>query len=95
MDEMGKSACGRIERSTLPAIWCIPAIGQSPLLEMLARFRDLKVEQRTRRGGSSDGADEQCEVLRGWRLRNGGREVVDAVAEGKRARSRSRIDWRR
>jgi dihydropyrimidine dehydrogenase (NAD+) subunit PreT len=63
----------------------IPAIGQSPLLDLLAKFRDLKVEQGRVVADRETGQTTNPRYYAGGDCVNGGREVVDAVAEGKRA----------
>jgi dihydropyrimidine dehydrogenase (NAD+) subunit PreT len=63
----------------------IPAIGQSPLVDLLANFRDLKVEQGRVMVDRETGQTTNPRYFAGGDCVNGGREVVDAVAEGKRA----------
>ena len=63
----------------------IPSIGQSRLLDFLSQFRDVSLE-----GGSVAVDRATCQTknpryFAGGDCVNGGREVVDAVAEGKRA----------
>jgi glutamate synthase (NADPH/NADH) small chain len=62
-----------------------PAIGQSPLLGLLAQFRDLKVEHGRVVVDRETGQTTNPRYFAGGDCVNGGREVVDAVAEGKRA----------
>jgi dihydropyrimidine dehydrogenase (NAD+) subunit PreT len=62
----------------------IPSIGQSRLLDFLSQFRDIRLE------GGCVAVDAMCQTsnpryFAGGDCVNGGREVVDAVAEGKRA----------
>ena len=63
----------------------IPAIGQSPLLEMLARCRDVTVEKGRVVIDRGTGQTSNPKYFAGGDCVNGGREVVDAVADGKRA----------
>lgn len=63
----------------------ISAIGQSPLLEMLSRVRDLKLDRGMVVADRTTGATSNPKYFAGGDCANGGREVVDAVAEGKRA----------
>jgi dihydropyrimidine dehydrogenase (NAD+) subunit PreT len=63
----------------------IPAIGQSPLLDLLAKVRDLNVEQGRVVVDRETGQTTNPRYFAGGDCVNGGREVVDAVAEGKRA----------
>lgn len=63
----------------------IPAVGQSPLLKLLERTRGVEL-----RGGSVEvdkptGQTANPKYYAGGDCVNGGREVVDAVADGKRA----------
>lgn len=63
----------------------IPAIGQSPLLEVLAHCRDVKVERGRVVIDRETGQTTNPKYFAGGDCVNGGREVVDAVADGKRA----------
>jgi dihydropyrimidine dehydrogenase (NAD+) subunit PreT len=64
----------------------IPAIGQLPLLDLLANVRDLKLEEgRVVVVDRETGQTTNPRYFAGGDCVNGGREVVDAVAEGKRA----------
>ena len=69
----------------MPCDMVIPAIGQSPLLEFLGKFRDLKVEKGRIVAERATGATSNAKYFAGGDCINGGREVVDAVADGKRA----------
>lgn len=72
-------------RFSLACDLVIPAIGQSPLLAMLEQVRGVTLERGRvivdRRTGQT--ANER--YFAGGDCVNGGREVVDAVADGKRA----------
>jgi dihydropyrimidine dehydrogenase (NAD+) subunit PreT len=63
----------------------IPAIGQSPLEDLLSSVRDLKVQCGRVLVDRETGQTANPRYFAGGDCVNGGREVVDAVAEGKRA----------
>lgn len=63
----------------------IPAIGQSPLLEFLSKCRDLGLTQGRVIIERATGQTTNPKYFAGGDCVNGGREVVDAVADGKRA----------
>ena len=63
----------------------IPAIGQSALLETLSQFRDLQLESGRVVIDRATGQTTNPKYFAGGDCVNGGREVVDAVADGKRA----------
>ena len=64
----------------------IPALGQSRLTELLQETRGIDVQRGLDRGGSRDrAAPGNPKYYAGGDCVNGGREVVDAVADGKRA----------
>jgi glutamate synthase (NADPH/NADH) small chain len=63
----------------------IPAIGQSPLLELLAKLRGVKMEGGRVVIDRATGQTTNAKYFAGGDCVNGGREVVDAVADGKRA----------
>jgi dihydropyrimidine dehydrogenase (NAD+) subunit PreT len=63
----------------------IAAIGQSPLLDLLSNVRDLKVERGRVVVDRETEQTTNPRYFAGGDCVNGGREVVDAVAEGKRA----------
>ncbi len=63
----------------------IPAIGQSPLLEFLSKLRGLQVENGRVVVDRGTGQTTSAKYFAGGDCVNGGREVVDAVADGKRA----------
>lgn len=68
-------ACGMI----------IPAIGQSPVVEFLSEMRGLKTEKGRIVVDRPTGRTSLPKYFAGGDCVNGGREVVDAVADGKRA----------
>ncbi len=63
----------------------IPAIGQSPLLDLLAHCRDVRLKHGRVVVNRATGQTENPKYFAGGDCVNGGREVVDAVADGKRA----------
>ena len=63
----------------------IPAIGQSPLLDFLSRVKGVKVEQGRVMVDRATGQTANAKYFAGGDCVNGGREVVDAVADGRRA----------
>jgi dihydropyrimidine dehydrogenase (NAD+) subunit PreT len=63
----------------------IPAIGQSPLMELLSRVRGVAMKQGRLVIDRATGQTANPKYFAGGDCVNGGREVVDAVADGKRA----------
>ncbi|HWB32307.1 MAG TPA: FAD-dependent oxidoreductase [Acidobacteriaceae bacterium] len=63
----------------------IPAIGQSPLVELLQQARGVKLEKGRVVVDRRTGQTTNPKFFAGGDCVNGGREVVDAVADGKRA----------
>ncbi len=63
----------------------IPAIGQSPLLDLLAHCRDVRLKHGRVVVDRATGQTANPKYFAGGDCVNGGREVVDAVADGKRA----------
>lgn len=63
----------------------IPAIGQSPLLELLQQARGVRLENGRVVVNRATGQTSNPRFFAGGDCVNGGREVVDAVADGKRA----------
>lgn len=63
----------------------IPAIGQSPLLSFLESVRGVKVEHGRVQIDRITGQTSNPKYFAGGDCVNGGREVVDAVADGKRS----------
>lgn len=63
----------------------IPAIGQSALLQLLSQFRGLQLENGRVEIARATGQTTNPKYFAGGDCVNGGREVVDAVADGKRA----------
>jgi dihydropyrimidine dehydrogenase (NAD+) subunit PreT len=63
----------------------IPAIGQSPLVELLSLVRGVAMERGRVVIDRATGQTTNPKYFAGGDCVNGGREVVDAVADGKRA----------
>ena len=63
----------------------IPAIGQSPLVQFLESCRSVQIEGGRVAIDRSTGQTSNPKYFAGGDCVNGGREVVDAVADGKRA----------
>ncbi len=70
---------------TIPCHMVIPAIGQSPLAEFLGSAGGLRFENGRISIDRKTGATGHPKYFAGGDCVNGGREVVDAVADGKRA----------
>lgn len=69
----------------LPCDLVITAIGQSPLLEFLESVKGLALENGRVAVDRATGQTSHVKYFAGGDCVNGGREVVDAVADGKRA----------
>ena len=63
----------------------VPAIGQSPLTELLKQLRGVEVRDGKIVADRVTGQTGNPRYFAGGDCVNGGREVVDAVAAGKRA----------
>jgi len=63
----------------------IPAIGQEPLVSFLARCRGVQISKGRVQIDRLSGRTNHPRYYAGGDCVNGGREVVDAVADGKRA----------
>jgi dihydropyrimidine dehydrogenase (NAD+) subunit PreT len=70
---------------TLHCDLVIPAIGQSPLLDFLSKVRRVEVAKGRVVTQRTTGQTTNPKYFAGGDCINGGREVVDAVADGKRA----------
>jgi len=85
LDEAGNFNAIADSASELECDLLIPAIGQSPLSEFLSKCRGVRLKDGRvvieRRTGQTDNP----KYFAGGDCVNGGREVVDAVADGKRA----------
>ena len=71
--------------TTIACRTIIPAIGQSPLTQLLSEFRRVDVEKGRIVIENATGQTSNRRFFAGGDCANGGREVVDAVADGKRA----------
>jgi dihydropyrimidine dehydrogenase (NAD+) subunit PreT len=69
----------------IPCDMAIPAIGQSPLLSFLQLCRGVIVEHGRVQIERATGQTANPKYFSGGDCVNGGREVVDAVADGKRS----------
>jgi dihydropyrimidine dehydrogenase (NAD+) subunit PreT len=69
----------------LPCDMVIPAIGQAPLVSLLEQCRGVEVTQGRVQIDRASGRTTHPKYYAGGDCVNGGREVVDAVADGKRA----------
>jgi glutamate synthase (NADPH/NADH) small chain len=69
----------------LPCEMLIPSIGQARLVDFLSQFRDIRLEAGCVAVDPATGQTSNPRYFAGGDCVNGGREVVDAVAEGKRA----------
>lgn len=69
----------------IPCDMVIPAIGQSPLVAMMAQLKNVEVQQGRIVVDRKTGQTSNPMYFAGGDCVNGGREVVDAVADGKRA----------
>jgi glutamate synthase (NADPH/NADH) small chain len=71
--------------STIACDLVVPAIGQSPLTELLQKTRGVEVRDGRIVADRVTGQTGNSRYFAGGDCVNGGREVVDAVAGGKRA----------
>jgi dihydropyrimidine dehydrogenase (NAD+) subunit PreT len=69
----------------LPCDMVILAIGQSRLIDVLSRCRGVEIERGVVKVNRETGQTANPKYFAGGDCVNGGREVVDAVADGKRA----------
>lgn len=85
--ELAKGAFRKVAGSTfvLPCDMVIPAVGQSSLLEFLKACRGIELENGCVGIDRETGRTSNPRFFAGGDCVNGGREVVDAVADGKRA----------
>jgi len=84
----------QVDRTLLPilnsqySIECdmvVPAIGQSPLSQLMEELRHIEVQNGRIVADRATGQTGNARYFAGGDCVNGGREVVDAVADGKRA----------
>lgn len=85
LDSGGHLTATEDEPFTIPCDLVIPAIGQSPLIEFLSKLRQVNTEGGRIIIDRVTGATSNPKYFAGGDCVNGGREVVDAVADGKRA----------
>jgi len=84
-DETGQAVPVEGSEFTIECDVVIPAIGQSPLLELLSQVRGVAMEHGRVVIQRTTGQTTNPKYFAGGDCVNGGREVVDAVADGKRA----------
>ena len=86
-DESGRRRPQNVANSNflIPCDMVILATGQSRFLDFLRRVRGIKLRDGNVVVNSETGATSNPRYFAGGDCVNGGREVVDAVAEGKRA----------
>jgi glutamate synthase (NADPH/NADH) small chain len=85
-----REAAGKLEmvpgsESTIACDLVVPAIGQSPLTQLLQELRGVEVRDGRIVADRVTGQTGNSRYFAGGDCVNGGREVVDAVAGGKRA----------
>ena len=71
--------------STITCNMVVPAIGQSPLAQLVQEFRRVEMRDGRIVADPATGQTGNPRYFAGGDCVNGGREVVDAVADGKRA----------
>jgi glutamate synthase (NADPH/NADH) small chain len=84
-DETGKLIPVAGSQFDIECDMVIPAIGQSPLMELLAQIPGLTMKRKRVVIDRATGQTGNPKYFAGGDCVNGGREVVDAVADGKRA----------
>ncbi len=86
-DASGRRKPGPVQGSNffIACDMVIPAIGQSRFLDFLAKFRGIELSNGAVVADAKTGQTANPRYYAGGDCVNGGREVVDAVAEGKRA----------
>jgi glutamate synthase (NADPH/NADH) small chain len=84
-DENGLLTAVEGSEFTMECDVLIPAIGQSPLVELLSQARGVALERGRVVIVRATGQTTNPKYFAGGDCVNGGREVVDAVADGKRA----------
>jgi dihydropyrimidine dehydrogenase (NAD+) subunit PreT len=72
-------------QATISCNMVVPAIGQSPLSELIQQFSHVEVRDGRIVTDPATGQTGNPRYYAGGDCVNGGREVVDAVADGKRA----------
>lgn len=86
-DDKGRATAQAVPGSNfeIPCDMVIPAIGQSKLLDFLSACRGVELDGGRVKADPATGRTANPRYYAGGDCVNGGREVVDAVAEGKRA----------
>ncbi len=86
-DQSGRRTPQPLEGSNfvIPCELVIPALGQTRLLDLLEKLRGVEIYNGNIVTGAATGQTKNPKYFAGGDCVNGGREVVDAVAEGKRA----------
>lgn len=84
-DEAGQLVPVEGSEFTIECDVVIPAIGQSPLMDLLSRAHGVKIDRGRVVIDRATGQTTNPKYFAGGDCVNGGREVVDAVADGKRA----------
>jgi glutamate synthase (NADPH/NADH) small chain len=84
-DEAGTLVPAEESEFTIDCDVVIPAIGQSPLIEFLSQTRGVQMDRGRVVIDRATGQTANPKYFAGGDCVNGGREVVDAVADGKRA----------
>ncbi|HUI71587.1 MAG TPA: NAD(P)-dependent oxidoreductase [Spirochaetia bacterium] len=86
-DATGRRAVEPVQGSEFefPCDMVIPALGQGRLLEMLRTTKGIQMDNGSIRVDRPTGQTANPKYFAGGDCVNGGREVVDAVADGKRA----------
>ena len=72
-------------QSTIECDYVVPAIGQSPFAQLVQELRRIEVRDGRIVADPATGQTGNPRYFAGGDCVNGGREVVDAVADGKRA----------
>jgi glutamate synthase (NADPH/NADH) small chain len=70
---------------TIACDMVVPAVGQSPLADLVQQLRQVEVKDGRIVADRATGQTGNPRYFAGGDCMNGGREVVDAVADGKRA----------
>jgi glutamate synthase (NADPH/NADH) small chain len=84
-DESGQLVPLEGSEFTMECDLVIPAIGQSPLIDLLSKLSGVQIDHGRVVIDRTSGQTRNPKYFAGGDCVNGGREVVDAVADGKRA----------
>ncbi len=85
LDEAGQLVPVEGSEFTMECDIVIPAIGQSPLVDLLSKASGVQLDRGRVVVDRATGQTTNPKYFSGGDCVNGGREVVDAVADGKRA----------